>query len=223
MKKRALILGTYNTALYDWTLAALELTDPEYQANFQEVVGRDGPLDFSTVLTDGEPRYGSRTLNATLELSAGTRMERQACISDMVNSLDGWRLEILHPDYPDHYLSGRVKVKVLYNDNAHAAVTVTATCDPWLYSRTERAYTLTAAAEAQTLALSNKGRRVAVPQVVVTGAADASVLIESGTISLAMGPGTYKLPDLLLPPGNTIISYSGSGTAKISYREAVLR
>ena len=37
-----------------------------------------------------------------------------------------------------------------------------------------------------------------------------------------LGPGTYKLPDLLLRPGNTLIKYSGSGQAVISYREAVL-
>jgi hypothetical protein len=222
MEKRKLILGTYDTALYDWTLAALALTDPDYQSKFQEVPGRDGPLDMSTALSDGEPRYGSRTLTATLELSEGTRMERHARIGKMINALDGRRMDIRHPDYPGHYLTGRVQVKMQYNDLAHAAVTVSAVCDPWLYSRTERTYTLTAATQAKTQALTNRGRRVLVPQVIVTGT-DASFLIECGTISLALGPGTYLLPDLLLQPGNTLVRYSGTGTAQISYREAVLR
>jgi phage-related protein len=223
VKKRKLILGTYDTD-YDglWTLAALELTDPEYQANFQEVPGRDGPLDLSTANTDGEPRYGSRTLSATLESSEGSRQDRQDRISEMVNQLDGRRMNIRHPDYPARYLTGRVQVKVLYNDMAHAAVTVTAICDPWLYNQEERAYTVTAGETAQLLTLTNAGRRVAVPQVIIEGTG-ASVLIEQGTISLAMGPGTYKLPDLLLPTGDTLIKYSGTGVAKISYREAVLR
>lgn len=223
MEKRALVLGTYHTD-YDglWTLAALKLTDPEYQAHFQEITGRDGPLDFSTVLTDGEPRFGSRTLTATLESSEGNRQARQDRISEMINTLNGRRLDIQHPDYPAHYLTGRIQVKEEYNNNAHAAVTVTATCDPWLYFFTERAYTLTATAQEQSLVLGNIGRRTVVPQAVITGDG-ASFLIKYGGVSLAMGPGTYKLPDLLLRTGNTPITYSGTGTAKITYREAVLR
>jgi hypothetical protein len=222
MEKRALILGAYDTALHDWTLAALELTDPEYQAYFVDVPGRDGPLDYSTALTDGEPRYGRRTLTATLELSEGTREERGACIGHMINTLDGRRWNIQHPDHPGRYLSGRVQVKQQYNNTAHAAVTVSAICDPWLYSRTERAYTLTAASAAKDLTLVNNGYRVLVPQVEITGDG-ASVLIEYGGVSMALGPGTYKLPDIPLPHGETVITYSGSGTAKITYREAVLR
>lgn len=223
MKKRALILGEYHTArLGQWTLSALQLTDPAYQSYFLEVKGRDGPLDFSTVLTDGEPKYGSRTLTATLESSEGNRQERHARISSMINALDGRRMNIQHPDFPEYYLTGRVQVQVLYNDLAHCAVEVTATCDPWLYAIAERVYNLTATASAQTAVLSNMGRRTLVPQVTVTGSG-ASFLIESGTYSVALGPGTYDLPDLLLKTGNTPIMYSGSGVARITYREAVLR
>lgn len=223
MEKRKLIIGTYDTALMGlFTLTGLQLTDPEYQSYFMEVKGRDGPLDFSTVLTDGEPKYGGRTLTATLETSEGSRTERRARISRMINELDGYRMNIQHPDYPDHYLTGRVQVKEEYNDLVHAAVTVTAACDTWLYAMAERVYTLTAGTTKKTAVLSNNGRRKAVPTVTVTGAG-ASFLIECGTLSIALGPGTYQLPDLLLGTGSTQITYSGTGTAKITYREAVLR
>lgn len=223
MDKRKLIVGTYDTARTGlWTLAALQLTDPEYQAYYVEVKGRDGSLDFSTVLTDGEPKYSNRTLTATLESSEGNRMERQERISRMINELDGFRMNIQHPDYPEHYLTGRVQVKLDYNDLAHAAVTVTATCEPWLYAIAERQYNLTAATDKKTAVLANHGRRKVVPQVVISGES-ASFLIECGTWSVALGPGTYQLPALLLGMGNTQITYSGTGTAKITYREAVLR
>lgn len=227
LKKRALIIGTYDTD-HDglFTLSALELTDPDYQANFQEVPGRDGPLDFSTVLTDGEPRYGSRTLTATLETSEGTRQQRQDRIGRMINTLDGFRWEIRHPDFPAHYLSGRVQVKQLYNDLAHGAVSVTAICDPWLYSRVERVYTLAATTEAKTLALTNRGRRVLVPRVEVISDDEQAgfVYLHKGD-SVTLAPGTYNLPGLPLRPGDTLIQYGmiGDCTAKISYREAVLR
>lgn len=223
MEKRKLIIGTYDTARDGlWTLASLTLTDPELQEHYQEVKGRDGLLDLSTAMTDGEPRYGNRTLTATLECSDGTREERQARIGQMVNWLDGWRLDVIHPDYPTHYLTGRVKVREEYNDLAHAAVTVTVNCDPWFYSRIEKAYNLTAAATAQTVALVNDGRRSIVPQIVVTGSAP-SITLEYGGIVQSLGAGTYRPADLLLKYGTTTVKYTGTGTARITYREAVLR
>jgi hypothetical protein len=224
-KKRKVIFGAYDTALHGrWTLASLKLTDPNYQAKFVDVIGRDGPLDVSTVLTDGEPRYGSRTLTALLENSDGTREDRRDRIGEMVNTLDGMRVDIIHPDYPGHYLTGRVQVKEEYNDLAHCAVTVTAICDPWLQRREARDVILTATSTKQLAGLPNTGRRTVAPEVTVTGTG-ASFLIECEALglSLALSPGTYKLPDLLLRPGNTLIKYSGSGQAVISYREAVLR
>lgn len=223
MEKRKVIFGTYDTDVMGrFTLTGLQLSDPEVQSYYVEVKGRDGPLDFTTALTDGEPKYGGRTLTVTLETSEGTREERRQRISRMVNELDGFRMRIQLPDYPEHYLMGRVQVKEEYNDLAHAGVTVTATCETWLYAIEERLYTLTAGTNKRTAVLANEGRRKVVPQVVISGES-ASFLIESGQLSMALGPGTYQLPDLLLGTGNKQITYSGTGTAKITYREAVLR
>lgn len=223
MEKRKVIFGTYDTNLDGlWTLTSLELTDPEYQAKFLTVPGRDGPLDLTTALTDGEPRYGSRTLTARLESSEGTRSDRQNRISQMSTWLDGWRMNIQHPDYPGYYLTGRVRVQEEYSDNVHAAVVVTAVCDPWIYSSLEITREVTATTAQQTLELLNNGRRSVVPQVVVTGT-NAAVLLEFGSISRALSVGTYKLADLLLRTGTTVLKYSGSGAIKITYREAVLR
>lgn len=223
MVKRSLILGTYDTARDGlWTLSALTLTDPEYQSKFTEVPGRDGPLDQSTVLTDGIPRYGSRTLTATLESSEGTRDERETRISQMINALDGWRMNIVHPDHPQHYLTGRVSVQYSYNDMAHGAVTVTAICDPWFYAAIERVYTVEASDTSEILGLNNDGRRIVYPEVTVTGA-DASVRLAYDSTSLVLAAGTYKLTGLPLNPGVTPVTYSGVGTVRITYREAVLR
>lgn len=220
MEKRKLIIGAYNTARH-WTLCECVLSEPEQQTNLVTVPG-GLPLDLSTALTDGEPTYNTRTLTARLECSEGTRQEREAWISDMVNDLDGYRLNIVHPDKPGHYLIGRVRVQPVYNDQAHASVTVAAVCDPWFYSSTERAYTLAASAAERVAVLSNKGRRAVVPVLTITGDS-ASLRLAWGSKSMALGPGRYQLPDLLLRRGDTRLTYSGSGTARITYREAVLR
>lgn len=218
MEKRRTIIGTYNTARH-WTLSQFDLGETVQQTNFVEVPGGI-PLDMSTTLTDGEPSYSSRKLTVRLECSEGTRADRERWIAEMVNGLDGYRLDIVPPDRPAYYLTGRVHVKKDYNDPAHASVTVTATCDPWLYNATERAYQLTAATSKRTQVLTNGGRRSVVPQLVVTG---SSILLEWGTMSQALGAGTYLLPALWLRPGDTLLTYSGSGTVKITYREAVLQ
>lgn len=219
MASRKVIFGTYDTAQTGaWTVAGLELTSPDFQTNLVQIPGRDGPLDLSTVLTDGEPVYNSRKLTVVLENSDGNRAARETRIRDIIAQLDGYQKQIWLPDDADHYLQGRLHVVRNYNDMAHAAVTVTATCDPWLYSNTERSYSLTASSSAKTTTLVNSGRKAVVPVIVTSG----SVSLTYGSSTWSLSAGTYQLPDFVLVAGSHSLRYSGSGTIKITYREAVL-
>lgn len=220
---RKIIYGSYDTDVNGlWTLTEWELEPAQIITNYVDVPGRvKGPLDLSTALTDGEPRFGSRTLVAVFESSEGDRLARKSRIDTMVNWLSGWRMNIVLPDNPNHYLVGRVIVEPLYNDMAHASVQVTAVCEPWLYKNTETAVSLTAASTEKTATLSNTGRLTVVPLLEITGTS-ASVLIKFGTYSWTLGPGTYQLPDLVLPQGEHLLAYSGTGSVKLTYREAVL-
>ena len=222
MEKRKIIFGSYDTAAHGWTLASWTLSAPEMQTNLVEVPGRrKGPLDLSTALTDGEPVYGSREMVANLECSEGTRLNREATIDPMANWLDGGTMNITLPDDAGHYLTGRVHVVKDYNDPAHAAVTVSAVCEPWRYAAAEKTITLTAAMDAQTATLTNAGRLALVPLLVVAGDA-AEVNLVRGTASWALAAGTYALPDLLLTQGDHTITYSGTGTLTFTWREGVL-
>lgn len=219
--KRGFIFGSYNTAQQLWTLTEWELADAEYKQNFMDVPGRDGPLDMSGTLTGGEPRYGSRALTAVFECSEGTRLERKERIDTMVNWLSGWRVPITLPDDTTHYIMGRLQVQRLYNDMAHCSVQVSAVCDPWRLSTEETVVNLTATTEAQTQSLVNGGRKPLVPLVEITGNS-AEVLLVFGTASWTLGTGTHQLPDLVLLHGSSLLTYSGTGDVKITYREAVL-
>lgn len=222
MSKRRLQLGDYNTAADGlWTLAAWELGEPEPVTNFIDVPGRiKGPLDASTVLTDGEVRYGPRQLTATLESSEGTRLEREGRISEMINRLHGRRVDIVLPDDPYHYVSGRVSVQRLYNDLAHGSVAVSATCEPWKYRTEETEVILQADEQETTVGLLNQGVMPVVPVLTIT---DGDVSITFGSAHWALSAGTYQLPDLRLTTGEHLLTYSGTGTLTITYREAVLR
>lgn len=224
MQKRKIIIGTYDTALEgQWTLTAWTFGRAAAQESYVEVPGHNGPLDLSTVLTDGEPYYGSRELEVILESSEGTRMEREQRINQMVNKLDGWRLNIILPDDQEHYINGRVRVEKLYNDPTHASVRVTATCDPWRYNNSETVVGLLATETEQTALLINQGRRSVVPTIMVTGGAVRLVFNVNGKDeSWGLDPREHIIPDIYLKTGSAPLRYSGAGQITLTYREAVL-
>lgn len=240
MRKRGIIFERYggkygefeyNTALYGWTLTGLKLSDPEQKTNYVEKPGGDGSWDLSTTMTDGHPVYKDRTLTATFECSDGTRDEREELIDGMVNNLDGMRCFIYLPDKPNYYLDGRIKVAVDYSDLAHAAVTITAVCDPW-FTRTIATFPdLHATATAKSITVRNNGRKPVVPEISVIGTnADVTLTYHAGdptdassTYSVSMTAGNYTWPELVLVPGDNYLTYMGSGMIRLVFWEAVLR
>lgn len=224
MQKRKLIIGTYDTALEGlWTLCAWSLGKAMANEEYANVPGHNGPLDLSTALTDGEPYYGSREFEATLECSEGTRLEREERINQMINRLDGYRFNIVLPDDPTHYINGRVRVEKLYNTPAHASVLVTATCEPWRYNASETVVGLIAKSTEQTTSLINNGRKSVVPTIKVV---DGSAILKFGTNEETrtwnLTSGEYILADIYLKTGAAPLTYSGSATITLTYREAVL-
>jgi hypothetical protein len=221
LTKRKITLGTYDTAANGWTLAGWKLSDAVQKTNYVEKSGGDGSWDLSTAMTDGIPRYKDRSLTVTLECSEGDRLSREAKIRQMVNQLDGMRVDIELPDDPYRHINGRLHVVKDYNDLAHAKVTVTGVCEPWKYANAETVLTLTAAADVKTARIVNGGRRAVVPTINVAGSG-ASVLLTYSASSMALSAGSYQWPDLLLTPGGHDVTYVGNGTLTFTYQEADL-
>ncbi len=224
MEKRKIIIGTYDTALDGlWTLSAWTFGKAVANEEYANVPGHNGPLDLSTALTDGEPYYGSRELEATLESSEGSRLEREERINDMINRLDGWRFNMILPDDTLHYINGRVRVEKLFNNPAHASVRISATCDPWRYNHTQTVVGIIASETEQTVALVNNGRLSVVPTIKVEGeSVNLTFSSNGGTRRWTLGAGEYILADIYLRTGSAPLTYSGSGTVTFTYREAVL-
>lgn len=218
-------LFSYKTADYGWTLTGCTLSDPEQKTQFVEKAGGDGSWDLSTALTNGIPQYKDRTLTATLELSEGTREERVRAVRKLVNLLDGFAWEIILPDQPDYFLKGRVRVAVNQNSLAYAMVTITATCEPWLYSERETVVVVTATSTMQQVFLWNDGRRAVSPNIIATGSGTLISIVDAKTQEtkqMSFQPGTFRWPYFVLTPGANILFFTGSGTLTFTYREAVL-
>lgn len=223
MEKRKIIIGAYDTALDGlWTLTAWNFSKAVANEYYADVPGHNGPLDLSTVLTDGEPYYGSREFEATFESSEGTRLEREERINQMINKLDGWRANIILPDDLHHYINGRVRVEKLYNDPSHCSVRVSATCDPWRYNTSETVVGLEATKTEQIVSLINNGRLSVVPTITVAESANLKFTVGTKSQTWALSKGEHIIPDIYLKNGSSPLTYSGSGQITLTYREAVL-
>lgn len=224
LTKRSVLFGTYDTADYGWTLTGCQLTAPEQKTNYVEKSGGDGSWDLSTVLSDGTPRYKDRTLTVDLACSEGTRQEREDIINHMVNLLDGFEWQIILPDHPNHYLTGRAHVAVNVSDWAHASVTITALCAPWFFRTADTVVSVgnIDGVFGGNVTLRNSGRRAIVPRITIVG--EESVSLKYGTAATNLSAGSYEWPTLLLTPGNHEVTCSGyKTTVTFTYREAVLR
>lgn len=225
MDKRTLTLGAYDTATHNWTLSACQIIKGAQVQTFISVPGRYAPLDASTALTDGQPYYESAGLEATLECSEGDRDFRQSLIETLVNYVDGRRLNIVHPDHPNHYLVGRIQTNPLYSDTAHCAVQISAVCDPWLYAAEETSVDVQAASTEQTATLYIRGRMAVVP--VVTVADEAVITFRGNTWALSAGEhilsGLYLTPsEVPGAPAAHELTYTATDIVTFTYREAVL-
>jgi hypothetical protein len=141
----------------------------------------------------------------------------------MINQLDGWRFNIILPDDDSRYITGRVRVKKVYNDLAHCSVQVTATCEPWRYNVVETIVTLDASTTEKVAVLKNDGRKSVIPVIDISE--EALIKFSSDQEYFNSGSkseGQYIFPDLYLRTGMHQVHYSGKGQIKFTYREAVL-
>ncbi len=227
MEKRGIIVyprdgngSGFNTAEWGWTLTSFHLSDMEPKTYLVDKPGGHGSWDLSDSLTDGLPRYKDRTLTATLECSVGTMEERRTNMSNLINPYNGKRCRITGPGTGERkerkYVAGRVQVVINYHNLAHTSITITAVCDPWVYPYNDTALTFTATEEVKTTSLSTMGVMETIPTVTVYG---GPVRLKYNGVTREFSAGTYVLPDAKLVYGQSLyIEFSGSGTARITYK-----
>jgi predicted phage tail component-like protein len=217
--ERYFILDKFNT-WYDLHLivTAKEIPDAEPKTNYVKLDGMSGSLDLSEALT-GEITYDDRTITATFWTDYGNRRDREALLRKITASLHGKKIKIIEPDDPDHYFTGRVKIKSKTNNLAYMTFTIEAICDPWRYAIEESVRRVDVHTETvKGIVINNNGVKTLTPIITVTG----SVEITFDGQRAHLTAGIYKIPDLKLRQGINLIGVSGNGSATFAYREADL-
>lgn len=215
---RGVQFGNYHTS-EDWDLIlnAMKINPPSPKTTKVSVEGRDGDLNLSRALT-GEMRYSNRDASFTFLLTDGTHAEREALATEIISLIHGEELKIITPDKLDYYLLGECKIVDIVNNKSYMTITVNADCEPYYYAINETVREISVSGSSKEVALVNQGRKTLTPVIHIEGSIDLS--FDSTSISLSSGD--YQLPTLLLKMGVTLVTISGSGTVKFTYREAVL-
>lgn len=217
--ERYFLIDKYNT-YSDWDLILESKSIPKAEANTKYVTldGMSGSLDLSESLT-GEVSYKDRTISMTFFTNYGKRKDREDLIQGIAEAIHGKRVKIIEPDKPDFYLMGRPKIKSYSNNLAYASLTIEADCDPWSYALTETVRRVDLnGSDVTELVFNNRGVKTVCPEIKVTGA----VKVIYRGVETSLVNGTYKISDIKLRQGSTVIGVSGTGSITFTYREATL-
>lgn len=206
--------GTHKQEEFGLLPKQVIISPPEAKTYLVTVPGRNGSLDFTEALTDGQVVYNDRLLTITMYCFADEErlpeMET-ACR----NALHGQKLNIVMDCDPGYYYRGRLSVDWVSEDNIDIA-TITATCDPYKYklSPTVREYDVKG-----TLSIGPLNDRMPTIPTVTT---NAEITVQYKGKTIVFSPGTQKSPDLLFVEGYNHMELTGTGHIKFEYQEGEL-
>ena len=190
------------------------ISPPEVKTYLVPVPGRNGSLDFTEALTNGQPAYNDRQLIIIMYCFAEEEQlpEMEAACR---NALHGRKLNIVLDCDPGYYYRGRLSVDWVSEDNIDIA-TITAICDPYKYklSPTVKEFDVSGSLS---VALPND-RMPTVPMVTT----DAEITVQFGESTIVFPSGTRRAPALLLTEGENQLTLTGTGHIKCEYQEGAL-
>lgn len=205
-------------------LADVKIGEPEPKTSYITIPEADGFMDATGWLTGGVVRYEMREISFALwpvyDIIAGTRRTATEYHAAMIRQriaefIHGQEHKLWLPDDPAHYFRGRFRIgeKGGYND---VRIPVSMTAEPWRYKNLPTEIRIT---EDGPVNFSNETRR-AVPTFTATL---GGTTVTFGSVSHEIEIGENTFPDIILEPGQNILSFSDvSGTITATYQEAVL-
>ena len=117
----------------------------------------------------------------------------------------------------EYFYSGRAVINQWDYSPGKGELVISMSAEPYKYSVTESNVFVNLNNETKSLTLPNMRMRVT-PTLVVTGS--VTMTFEGNTYTLQTGE--QQLLNFLLSEGDNNVSFSGTGTVKINYRQGVL-
>ena len=209
----------------DWHLIPSSrplISPPPVNEKFVDVPGRNGQLDL-TEWQLGFPTYGSRTGSMEFIVANDWWEDWTVAYTTISNYLHGKRMRCVLEDDPTHYYEGRFKVNAWKSDKNYSTITIDYTVDPYKHSiyLVDDIYEVSASRVVDL----HCGAETICPKFKLT---DGTLLLsfedDSGTtITHELVSGDNTFDDLWLKPlAFTEITFTGTGTVQVEYREGDL-
>lgn len=188
--------------------ADLIIGEPKLKENYVDIPGGNGSLNLS-YSPQGYAVYEDRTITFKLFKAMGED-ERNRLVTTLRNAWHGQEIDLVLPNDLTHYWHGVIQFGEIGGYN-YGEIPVTMRAAPYKLKTSVTSVSGTGA-----VTLSNE-RMPVVPTVTAT---EAVTLAWSG-YSVAISPGTQKIPQLVLQQGDTVVTVSG-GSVTFEYREGSL-
>lgn len=210
------IFNNEKSAYEDWNivLTKVELPPPTPKLISVEINGADGELDLSEVLSD-DIKFTNRMIKLTFEVMNDA--EYNSITSELAKYLHGKTVTVRFSDDEDYYYTGRAVINSWECIRRKGTIVVSINADPYKYEVTERVINVTLNNGTKTMILIN-GRKHICPIIDVTGS--VSLVWEGKTYTLSTGK--QRVLDFVLKEGKNNVSFTGTGTVKITYRRGEL-
>ena len=210
------IFNNEKSAYYDWNivLTKASIPLPSIKTSSVDIKGANGILDLSEALT-GDVCYGNRDIKLTFAMMEDR--DYYSTMTDIANYLHGKKATLKLTNDDEYFYSGRAVISMCEYSYGKSSLVIKMSADPFKYSVTESNAFVNLNNETKSLVLPNKRMRVS-PTLVVTGSVTMS--FEGKTYTLQAGK--QQLLNFGLSEGNNNVSFSGTGSVKITYRQGVL-
>ena len=210
------IFNNEKSAYYDWNivLTKASIPLPSIKTSSVDIKGANGILDLSEVLT-GDVCYGNRDIKLTFAMMEDR--DYYSTMTDIANYLHGKKVTLKLSNDDEYFYSGRAVISMCEYSYGKSSLVIKMSADPFKYSVTESNAFVNLNNETKSLVLPNKRMRVS-PTLVVTGSVTMS--FEGKTYTLQAGK--QQLLNFVLSEGNNNVSFSGTGSVKITYRQGAL-
>lgn len=188
--------------------ADLVIGEPRLKENYIDIPGGNGSLNLS-YSPQGYAVYEDRAISFTL-FKPMDEEERNRLATMLRNAWHGQEVNLILPNDLTHYWVGVIQFGEISGYNS-GEIRVTMRAAPF-----KLANSLTSVSGTGEVTLSNE-RMPAVPTVTAT---EAVTLAWNG-YSVAISPGTQRIPQLVLQSGDTVVTVNG-GSVTFEYREGSL-
>lgn len=219
----------------DWGLGwvGVSLTAPETNTIYQEIPGRDGPLDLTEAIR-GEPTYRNRSLSLICDLPPAKFGLWHRIYSEVCNYCHGQARKVILDTDQDFFYYGRLAISSEKESVVTASITFTLDAAPYKLERTSStedwrwdsfSFETGIIRDYRSLvvngsrALRIHGRRMRVIPIFICSKA---MSVTYAGKQYALSAGKNKINAIWLKDGENELTFTGSGTVTVEYRGGML-